>query len=131
VYDGGLRRAQTDQARAAYDASVAGYRQTVLTAFEAVEDNLAALRILEEEARVQGDAVTAAEESVTLTTNQYKAGIASYLNVITAQTIALTNEITAVQVFGRRMTAAVLLIEALGGGWSSADLPSAEAVTRR
>src|SRR5262245_6038403 len=131
VYDGGLRRAQTDQARAAYDASVATYRQTVLIAFQGVEDNLAALRILEEEARVQSEAVTAAEQSVTLTTNQYKAGIVSYLNVITAQTIALTNEITAVQILGRRMTAAVLLIQALGGGWSAADLPSAKAVTER
>jgi NodT family efflux transporter outer membrane factor (OMF) lipoprotein len=131
VYDGGLRRAQTDQARAAYDASVAAYRETILTAFGGVEDNLAALRILEEEAQVQGEAVKAAEQSVTLTTNQYKAGIVSYLNVITAQTIALTSEITAVQVLGRRMTAAVLLIQALGGGWSDADLPSAKAVTQR
>jgi NodT family efflux transporter outer membrane factor (OMF) lipoprotein len=131
VYDGGLRRAQTDQTRAAYDASVAAYRETILNAFGAVEDNLAALRILEEEAQVQGEAVKAAEQSVTLTTNQYKAGIVSYLNVITAQTIALTSEITAVQVLGRRMTAAVLLIQALGGGWSDADLPSAKAVTQR
>jgi len=117
VFDGGLRRAQTDYARAGYDASVATYRQTVLAAFQAVEDNLAALRILEQEAQVQDEAVQKAQQSVTLTTNQYKAGIVSYLNVITAQTTALSSETTAVQVRGRRMTAAVLLIQALGGGW--------------
>ena len=131
VFDGGLRRAQTDFARAGYDASVGTYRQTVLTAFQAVEDNLAALRILEQEAQVQDEAVQKAQQSVTLTTNQYKAGIVSYLNVITAQTIALSSETTAVQLRGRRMTAAVLLIQALGGGWSAADLPSAQAVTAR
>jgi NodT family efflux transporter outer membrane factor (OMF) lipoprotein len=131
VLDGGLRRAQTDQTRAAYDASVATYRQTVLAAFQGVEDNLAALRILEEETGVQAGAVKAAQESVTLTTEQYKAGVVSYLNVITAQTIALTSETTAVQILGRRVTAAVLLIEALGGGWNVAELPSATAVTER
>jgi NodT family efflux transporter outer membrane factor (OMF) lipoprotein len=129
VYDGGLRRAQTLEARAAYDASVATYRQTVLTAFQGVEDNLAALRILEEESRVQDEAVAAAQQSVELTTNQYKAGTVSYLNVITVQTIALNDEITAVQIKGRRMAAAVLLIQALGGGWNAGELPSAQAVT--
>jgi NodT family efflux transporter outer membrane factor (OMF) lipoprotein len=129
VYDGGLRKAQTDQARAAYDGSVATYRQTVLTAFQGVEDNLAALRILEEEARVQDEAVRAAQESVGLTTNQYKAGIVSYLNVITVQTIALNNQITGVQIHGRRMAAAVLLIQALGGGWTVDELPSAKAAS--
>ena len=131
VYDGGLRRAQTDFARAAYEATVASYRQTVLAAFQTVEDNLAALRILEQEAQVQAEAVTAAQRSVTLTTNQYKAGIVTYLNVITTQTIALTNDITAVQILGRRMTAAVLLVEALGGGWNTMDLPSAQEVTKQ
>jgi NodT family efflux transporter outer membrane factor (OMF) lipoprotein len=131
VFDGGLRRAQTDFARAGYDASVGTYRQTVLTAFQAVEDNLAALRILEQEAQVQDEAVKDAEKSVTLTTNQYKAGTVSYLNVITAQTIALTDETTAVQIRGRRMSAAVLLIQALGGGWNASVLPSAAAVTAR
>jgi NodT family efflux transporter outer membrane factor (OMF) lipoprotein len=131
VFDGGLRRAQTDFARAGYDASVGTYRQTVLTAFQAVEDNLAALRILEQEAQMQDEAVQAAEKSVTLTTNQYKAGTVNYLNVITAQTIALTDETTAVQIRGRRMSAAVLLIQALGGGWNASALPSAEAVTAR
>ncbi len=131
VIDGGLRRAQTDQARAAYDTGVANYRETVLTAFQGVEDNLAALRILESEADVQERAVRAARRSVELTTTQYRAGIVSYLNVITTQTIALANDVTAVQILGRRMTATVLLIQALGGGWNAADLPSAAAVTER
>jgi outer membrane protein TolC len=129
VYDGGLRRSQTEGARAAYDAAVATYRQTVLTAFQGVEDNLAALRILEDEAGVQEEAVTAALKSVVLTTNQYKAGTVSYLNVITVQTIALNNQIAAVQILGRRMAAAVLLIQTLGGGWDASALPSARAVT--
>jgi NodT family efflux transporter outer membrane factor (OMF) lipoprotein len=131
VFDGGLRGAQTDQARAAYDASVATYRQTVLAAFQGVEDNLAALRILEDEARVQAEAVKAAQQSEALTTNQYKAGIVSYLNVITTQTIRLTDEVTAVQILGRRMTAAVLLIQALGGGWNASRLPAADELRAR
>jgi NodT family efflux transporter outer membrane factor (OMF) lipoprotein len=124
VFDGGLRHAQTDFARAAYDATVATYRQTVLTAFQGVEDNLAALRILEEEARLQDEAVKAAQQSLSVVTNQYKAGTVSYLNVITAQTTVLNNELTAIQIRGRRMTAAVLLIQALGGGWNASDLPA-------
>jgi len=124
VFDGGLRRAQTDFARAAYDATVANYRQTVLTAFQGVEDNLAALRILEQEATAQNEAVTAAGRSVFLTINQYQAGTVSYLNVVTAQTIALNDEITAIQILGQRMTAAVLLVQALGGGWNASELPS-------
>lgn len=125
VFDGGLRRAEIAQARAAYDATVASYRQTVLIAFQAVEDNLAALRILQDEAQVQEEAVKAAQESVTLTTNQYKAGTVSYLNVIVTQTAALANESTAVAIRGRRMVASVLLIEALGGGWNASALSSA------
>jgi NodT family efflux transporter outer membrane factor (OMF) lipoprotein len=131
VFDGGLRHAQTDAARAAYDATVATYRQTVLGAFQGVEDNLAALRILEEESGVQDEAVKAAQKSVDLTTNQYKAGTVSYLNVITVQTIALTDEVTAIQIRGRRMAAAVLLVQALGGGWTAAELPSPADVTKR
>jgi len=96
-----------------------------------VEDNLAALRILENEAGVQDEAVKAAERSVALTTNQYRAGTISYLNVITTQTIALANEVTAVQLLGRRMAASVLLVQALGGGWNVGELPSARAVTER
>jgi multidrug efflux pump len=123
VFDGGLRGALTDQARAAYDASVASYRETVLAAFQEVEDELAALRILEQEASVQDAAVQAARESVRLTTNQYKAGIVSYLDVVTTQATALTNERTAVEILGRRMVASVLLVKALGGGWNVAALP--------
>jgi NodT family efflux transporter outer membrane factor (OMF) lipoprotein len=123
VFDGGLRRAQTDFARAAYDATVANYRQTVLASFQGVEDNLAALRILEDENRAQDEAVQAAQKTVTLTINQYKAGTVSYLNVLTAQTTALSNEITAIQILGQRMTSAVLLIQALGGGWNVSQLP--------
>lgn len=121
VFEGGLRRAQTAQARAAYDATVASYRQTVLTGFQEVEDNLAALRILEEEARVQDEAVKAAQESVRLAINQYKAGTLSQLNVIVDQAVALNNERTAVEILSRRATASVLLVKALGGGWGQAE----------
>jgi len=126
LFDGGLRRAQTDQAIAAYDANVAAYRQSVLTGLREVEDNLAALRILEQEASVQDEAVQSARQSVALTTNQYKAGIVSYLNVATVQATALANERTAVDILNRRLAAGVLLIKALGGGWNAADLPSSE-----
>jgi outer membrane protein TolC len=123
LFDGGLRRALTAQAIFAYEADVAGYRQTVLTGFREVEDSLAVLRILDEEARVQQEAVQSSRESVTLTTNQYKAGTVNYLNVVTVQTTALTNERAAVDILNRRLAASVLLIKALGGGWSAADLP--------
>ena len=123
VYEGGLRKAQTAQARAAYEATVAVYRQTVLTGFQEVEDNLAALRILEEEAGVQAQAVALAERSLAVITNQYQAGTVAYLNVIVAQTTVLSNRLTALNILGRRMTAAALLIKALGGGWNVAELP--------
>lgn len=122
IFDAGLRRAQTEQAIAAYDATVAGYRQAVLAGFQEVEDNLAALRILGEEAEVQEGAVRAARESVLLTTNQYKAGIVSYINVVTVQTTQLSNERTAMGILGRRLVAAVTLVKALGGGWSAAEI---------
>jgi outer membrane protein TolC len=96
----------------------------VLTAFQGVEDNLAALRILEDENHVQDEAVKAAQQSLNVITNQYKAGTVSYLNVITAQTTVLSNELTALQIRGRRMISAVLLIQALGGGWNASELPS-------
>ena len=123
IFDGGLRGAQTDQARATYDATVASYRETVLTGFQQVEDNLAALRLLESESEVQADAVKSADTSVALTINQYKAGTVNYIDVVTVQAIALANKITAVNVLGRRMTSCVQLILALGGGWDAADLP--------
>ena len=123
AFDGGRRRAVSDQARAAYDESVANYRQTVLTAFQEVEDNLAVLRILDDEARAQQAAVTAAEHSLDLSTNRYKGGVVSYLEVTTAQSTALADERAAVDILRRRMTASVSLIKALGGGWNSANLP--------
>jgi NodT family efflux transporter outer membrane factor (OMF) lipoprotein len=117
LFDGGLRRAQNEQARAAYDATVAAYRQTVLTSFQEVEDNLAALRMLDAESQVQNQAVEAAQQTTAVVTNQYRAGIVGYLNVINAQTAELTNRKTALTLLGRRMTASVQLIKALGGGW--------------
>ncbi|MGA9111735.1 MAG: efflux transporter outer membrane subunit [Smithella sp.] len=121
LFDAGARQAQTKQAIAAYDGTVASYRQTVLTGFQEVEDYLAALRILDDEAQIQDHAVNDARESVILTTNQYKAGLVSYLNVVTVQTTALANEKTAIGISGQRLNAAVLLVKALGGGWISAD----------
>ncbi len=122
LFDGGLRHAQNDQALAAYDGTVASYRQTVLDAFRDVEDNLAALRILAEEARVQDEAVQAARQTVLITQNQYEAGVVGYLNVVTAQTAELANRRTAIGLLGRRMTASVLLVKALGGGWDQAGM---------
>jgi NodT family efflux transporter outer membrane factor (OMF) lipoprotein len=122
LFDGGLRQAQTGQARAAYDAEVAAYRQTVLTGFQEVEDSLAALRVLEEEAQVQQEALAAARQTVEVVTNQYKAGTVSYLNVIVAQTTALSNEQAALNILGRRMAASVSLVKALGGGWDASAL---------
>jgi NodT family efflux transporter outer membrane factor (OMF) lipoprotein len=123
LFDAGARQAQTEQAIASYDANVAAYRQTVLTGFQEVEDNLAALRILEQEAQVQQEAAQLARQSVALATNQYRAGIVSYLNVVSAQTTALSNERTEVDLLNRRLAASVLLIKALGGGWNATALP--------
>jgi len=124
LFDAGARRAASEQALAAYDAQVATYRQTVLGAFQEAEDNLAALRILEQEAALQDEVAQSALHALELTTNQYKAGVVSYLNVITAQTTAYNSQSAAVNVLGRRLTAAVGLVRALGGGWSAEELPS-------
>jgi len=124
VFDGGAKNAQYKQAIDGFDANVAAYRQTVLTGFQEVEDNLAALRILEEEKQVQDKAVAAANQALALTINQYQAGTISYLNVMTAQTAALSNRQTAVQLHSNRMSATVQLVKALGGGWNVAMLPS-------
>ena len=123
VFDVGRRHALNDQAKTAYDSTVASYRQTVLTGFQQVEDNLAALRILEQEAQVQATAVQAAQQSLDLSNTRYEGGVTSYLEVITAQNAALADEVTAVNILGRRMASAVLLIQALGGGWDRVNLP--------
>ena len=124
VFDVGRRRALNAEAKASYDSTVASYRETVLGAFQQVEDNLAALRILEQEAGVQAVAVQAAQRSLDLSNTRYEGGVTSYLEVITAQNAALADEVTAVNILGRRMANAVLLIQALGGGWDRSSLPA-------
>ena len=123
IFDGGRRRATSEAALAGYDATVASYRQATLDAFQQVEDNLAALRILEQETQQQARAVLSAQESLQLFTNRYKGGVDNYLQVITAQTVALANERNQVDIMRRRMDASVLLVKALGGGWHVDDLP--------
>jgi NodT family efflux transporter outer membrane factor (OMF) lipoprotein len=123
LIDGGLRRAQVAQARAAYDASVDNYRQTVLAGFQQVEDDIVTLRVLEQQAVIEEAAVAAAREAETLTLNQYKAGTVPYSSVITAQTTRLSAEQTALAVLSSRLQASVALIEAVGGGWNASQLP--------
>jgi outer membrane protein TolC len=131
LFDAGKRKAQVAEAQASYDATAAAYRQTVLTAFQQVEDNLAALRVLENEASVLDQAVKSAKRAVTVSEAQYKGGTATYLQVITTQTIALQDERSAIELQTRRMTAAVALIEALGGGWDASSLPTAESLAQK
>ncbi len=128
LFNGGGLHAATEQAKANYDAAVAAYRQNVLTAFQDVEDNLSALRVLDAEATQEAVAVAAAERSLALSNYRYQGGITTYLEVITAQAAALADEVTAVNIQTRRMTAAVNLVKAVGGGWSDADLPSGAAI---
>lgn len=128
LFDGGARAAATTQARAAYDQQVAQYRQTVLAAFQNVEDALAAARILQQQSVVQDQALASAKESVRLTLNQYKGGVVSYINVITAQATELATARDTVSLLGNRYVASVQLIQALGGGWHDTDLPNADAV---
>ncbi len=124
IFDAGKRKAVTQQAWAEYRAGVANYRQTVLTAFQQVEDNLAALRILSSEVGQQDVAVRASQRNLDLAIQRYRLGINSYLNVITAQVSLLGNQQTAVNIHMQQMTASVQLVMALGGGWSTNDLPS-------
>ncbi len=123
LVDWGQRHSLNVQAQAAYDATVATYRQTVLSAYQEVEDNLAALRILQGEASTQQQAVEAARRQEQIAQSRYTNGLDNYLNVTTAQNIELANEMTATQIWTRRMTASVLLLEALGGGWNASQLP--------
>ena len=124
IFDGGRRRANSRAVQVNYDAVVANYRQSTLTAFQQVEDNLAALRILEQEAAQQRDATKSAEESLQIFTNRYIGGADPYLQVITAQTTALQNERNDVDILRRRMDTTVLLVKALGGGWNVSRLPA-------
>ncbi len=123
LFDAGRRRATSESAVANYDGTVAQYRQTTLTAFQEVEDNLAALRILEKEAEQQHEATASAEDALQLFTNRYEGGVDNYLQVITAQTTALTAERNDIDIQRRRMDASVLLVKALGGGWDTSQLP--------
>jgi len=131
VYDGGLRRATVEQYRAQYDQTVANYRNTVLTAFQQVEDNLSALRILSQEIQEQDTAIASAQRSLTLATYRYRLGIDPYLNVITAQTTLFSNQQTAVNLRIEQIVDSVQLIEALGGGWDSSTLPTSQQIISR
>jgi NodT family efflux transporter outer membrane factor (OMF) lipoprotein len=123
VFDGGRRRAAQQSSEFNYNATVATYRETALDAFQQVEDNLAALRVLEKETQTQRAAVLAAERSLELSTNRYTGGLVTYLEVVTAQGATLANERAAVDIQRRRMDASILLIKALGGGWDNSKLP--------
>jgi outer membrane protein TolC len=123
LFDAGRTHGLVQEAQASYDSTVAAYRQTVLTAFQQIEDDLSGLRILEEESGIQTGAVHAAKQSLDVTTNLYKQGVDDYLQVITTQAILLNDQVTNVNIATRRMTTSVLLVEALGGGWNGAKLP--------
>lgn len=130
LFDGGLRSARTAQAVASYDAAVAAYKQTVLGGFQQVEDNLALLRVLEQEAGLQAQAVKAAALAERLALSQYRAGTASFLNVVTAQALSLESRRAAVLLRGRQLAASVNLITATGGGWHD-DLQARDFQTYR
>jgi NodT family efflux transporter outer membrane factor (OMF) lipoprotein len=122
IFDGGLRSAQTEAARASYDQAAATYRQAVLTAFQDVEDNLASLRILQNEIVIQQQAVASAQQALAIVNNQYKSGTVGFINVLTAQTTAFTAEQKLATIAGQRMVSAVGLIKALGGGWDTSQM---------
>ena len=125
IFDAGLRTAQKEQAIASYDQAVATYRSTVLTGFQEVEDNLAALTLLAQEASVQQEAVEAARQSATIALNQYQAGTNSYIAVVVLQAAALNNERTSLGITARRLTASVNLVRAMGGGWDATQIAAA------
>jgi NodT family efflux transporter outer membrane factor (OMF) lipoprotein len=131
LFEGGRRIAAKEQAVAGYDAAVAAYREGVLVAFQEVEDALSTLRLLAAESEQQARAVVAAERAAELAQNRYQGGITTYLEVVTAQAIALANERNAVDLQTRRMTASVGLVKALGGGWREGDLPAGSAILSR
>jgi NodT family efflux transporter outer membrane factor (OMF) lipoprotein len=124
LFDAGRRRATKESAVAAYDGNVANYRQTTLTAFQQVEDNLAVLRILAGESQQQNSATAAADETLRLFMNRYAGGVDTYLQVVTSQTTALSNEQNDIDIRRRQLNASVLLIKAVGGGWDISQLPS-------
>ncbi len=124
LFDGGLRKGQVRFSQAVYDESVATYRQTVLTAFQQVEDQLSSLRILEQEQATEAAARQAAQDAVDIALAQYQAGTADYLAVIVLQAVLLQAQRLEIDILTRRLTASVLLIEALGGGWDESQLPS-------
>jgi NodT family efflux transporter outer membrane factor (OMF) lipoprotein len=124
LFDAGRRHAITEEARAGYEVNVANYRQTVLQAFQEVEDNLSGLRILNSEQVAQARAVESAVRSTNISTNRYKGGVTTYLEVITAQTTQLANERTAADITTREFAASVQLVKALGGGWDNTKLPT-------
>ena len=126
LVDGGARSAQVAAARATYDQSVAQYRQTVLAAFQDVEDELSALRVLGDQAVAQDDALRLARQAETVARNEYKAGTVDYTTVVNAQATALSNAQTALQVRRDRLIASASLIRALGGGWNATELPLAD-----
>jgi NodT family efflux transporter outer membrane factor (OMF) lipoprotein len=124
IFDGGRRRAASEQVRAVYDRSVAAYQETVLAGFREVEDNLAVLRVLQQEAATQDAAVAASERLLAIATNRYRGGVATYLEVVVAQASALANRRAALGILSRRMAASVLLVKALGGGWHASMTPA-------
>jgi NodT family efflux transporter outer membrane factor (OMF) lipoprotein len=123
LFDAGRRRATTDSAKAGYDGAIASYRQTVLTSFQQVEDNVVVLRVLQTESAQQHDTTEAAEETLRLFQNRYAGGVDTYLQVVTSQTTALANERNDIDIKRRQFEANVFLIKALGGGWDVSKLP--------
>jgi outer membrane protein TolC len=123
VFDAGARTAAVEAARATYDQSVATYRQTVLTAFQQVEDELVALRVLEQQAAVETQAVASTRRAVEVALNAYRAGTTAYTSVVVEQALLLSDEETALVIQQSRLVASVTLIQALGGGWQASDLP--------
>jgi len=129
LFNGGLTDAQVEAAKQTYQSSVATYRQTVLTAFQQVEDQLVAIRVLSREIKVQVEAVKAAQQAVQIALNEYRAGTQNFTTVVTAEAIALTDEESALASRAQRLTAAVTLVVALGGGWSTDELPALPTLT--